>query len=108
MKFLKMPSSVCDGELLSSIVSLSHPLSPKPGTVELPHISDRINIEVITTPDPTIEVKPSFSNTPIVNARPTSSALKTPHSPTHPSSNLQITIANATYTVPTKKKIYCT
>ena len=97
-----MSSSVCDEEL-SSIASLSPLLSPKSGTLELPHSSDAIKVEVITTPEPTIEIKPSSSNTSIINSiQPTFSSLKTRHSPTPPPNNLQITIDNATFTVLTK------
>ena len=87
---------------MSSIASRSPPLYLKSGTLELPHTSDAVNIEVITTPEPTIRNK---HNTPIVNTQPTFSTLKTCHSPTPPPNNLQITIDNATYTVPSKKNI---
>ena len=100
-----MSSSVCEEILFSSIASLSPLLSFTSGTLELPHSSDPINIEVITTPEPTNEIKPSSSNTSIVNNnQPTSSSLKTRHAPTPPPNLLQITIDNTTYTVPTKKK----
>ena len=80
-----MSSSVCDEEFLSSIASLSPPLCPESGTLELSHNSDPINIEVITTTEPTFEIKPSSSITPIAKTQPTSSDLKNSslaHSPT--------------------------
>ena len=79
-------------------------MSPKSGTLELSHSSDPINIEVITTPEPSIEIKSSSSSTSIVIIQPTSSSPKTRHTPNHPPYNLQITIDNATFTVSTKKK----
>ena len=102
ISFLKMSSSVCDEELLSSSASLSPCLSL--GALEIPHYSDPIIIEVITTPEPTIEIKPSSYKTPIVNTQPTSSTLKTRHVSTPPTNNLHNTIDKATNTVPTKKQ----
>ena len=100
-----MSSSFREAELLTSIASLYHPLSLKSGSLELPHSSDPINIEVITTPEPSIEIKRSSSNSSIVNTtQPTSSSLRTRHAPTPPSNDLQITIDNATYTVRTERK----
>ena len=92
---LKTTSRVCDEELFSSIASLSPPLSLKYGTRDLPHNSDPINLDVICTPEPTIEIKPSSSNASFVNTQPNFSTHKTRHSPTPPPNNLYITIDNA-------------
>ena len=66
---------------------------------------DPTNFEVIKTPEPTICIKPPSSNTSIVNFQPTSSSLKTRHSPTLPPNNLHITIEKPIYSVPTKNII---
>ena len=96
-----MASPVFEEELLSCSASISPPLSFKSGTFEHHHTSELTNIEVVTTPERTIEIKPSSSNTSIVNIQLTSSSLITRHSPTPPSNDLQITFDKDTYTVPT-------
>ena len=78
----------------------------KCGTLELPHNSELINIEVVCTPEPTIEIEPSSSNASIVNTRPTSTP-KTHHSPTPPPKNLQFSKKFLTITLisfPPRKK----
>ena len=88
-------------EFLSSIASLSPPLSLKSGTLELPNNSDLISLEIIPTPEQTLsDTQPSSST----NTQTFSSNLKTRHSPTPPPTNIQVTIDNVTYTVPSKKK----
>ena len=64
----------------------------------------------IPTPEPTLpDVQPSSSthfnppSTSTVHNQPISSTIKTRHSPTPPSINLQVTIDIATYTDPSKK-----
>ena len=99
-----MSSPVCDEELLSSIVPFSPALSLKSGTLDILHNSDPTSIEVIATPEPTFENKPSASGTPIVKTDPTSSTLKTRHSSTPSPKNLLMTIDNVTYTVSTRSK----
>ena len=96
-----MTSSAHEDKLLSGIVFLSPPLSLKSGTFELPQNFHVINLEIIPAPDPTLpDTQPSSST----NAPPFSSNLKTCHSPTSPTNNLQVTIDIITYTVPSKKK----
>ena len=96
-----MTSSTHGEERLSSIASLSSPLSLHPGTLDLPNNSDLFNIEIITTSDPTpSDFQPSSST----NTQFLSSNLKTRHSPTPPPTNLRVTNDNVAYTVPSKKK----
>ena len=94
----------CDEELDSSIASLSPHLFHESGTLEFLHNSEPINLEIICSPEPTIEIKPSSSNASFVSAQPDSFTLETHHSPTPPPNNFHITNDNATYTIPTKKK----
>ena len=101
-----MSSSVCDEEHLSSFASLPPPLSLKSGTLELPHYFDPINIEIISTPEPTIEIKYSFCKTPIVNIQPTSSTPKTRNSPTPPPNNFQVNLKCHLYRSHQEKNIY--
>ena len=87
-------------KLFSSIAFLSPPLSLSSGTLELPSNSDLINLEIIPTPEPTLPtIQPSSST----DTQPSSSNLKTGHSHTPPPTNLQVTIDNVTYSVPSKK-----
>ena len=76
---LKMTKSHCDEELISSIASLSSPLSFKFGTLELPHTSILINREIISTLEPTLPDIQSFSSThtSTVHTQRISSTLKT-------------------------------
>ena len=58
-----MTASACKEELLSSIASLSPPLSFKSGTIELPHNPDPINLETFHISEPTLlDVQASSSN----------------------------------------------
>ena len=96
-----MTSCTNKEEILCSIALSSKPVSPKSGTLELPNNSDLINLEVIHTPEPTLsDIEPSSST----STQHLSSNPKTRHSPTPPPTNLQVTIDNVTYTVPSKKK----
>ena len=93
-----------DKVLLSSICSLSPPLSLKSGTLDLPHMSDPLPLEFNSTPEPTLNVIPctTQTSTSTISTQPISS-LKTRHSPTHPPNNLQITIDN--HPIPPKNNI---
>ena len=87
-------------ELLSSIASLSPPLSLQSGTLELPNNSDLLNLDIFLTPEPILpDTQPSSS----INTQPLSSTRKTDNSPTPPPF-LQVTIDNVTHTVPSSKK----
>ena len=88
--------------LLSSIASLSPPLSLKSGTLDLPNDSDSLRLEINPAPEPTLTVIPSTTQISTVYAQPLSSTPKTRHSPTPPPNNLQITINN--HPIPPKKK----
>ena len=88
-------------ELVSSIESMSPPLFLKSATLELPNNSDLINLQIIPTPSKTLPDTQPCSST---NSQPVLSILTTRHSPIPPPTNLQITIDNGTYTVPSKKK----
>ena len=100
-----MTSSVCDEELLSSVATLSPPIRQKSGTLELPHTSDPINLKIIPTPKPTLlDVQSSSpTHTFVVHTQPIFSTLKTRRSLTPPPTNLQVTIDNVIYTVPSKE-----
>ena len=88
-------------ELLSSIASLSPPLSLQSGTLELPYNSDLLNLDIFLTPEPILpDTQPSSS----INTHPLSSTRKTDNSPTPPPPILHVTIENVTHTVPSSKK----
>ena len=93
-----MTSSHCDEELLSSIATMSPPLSSKSGSLKLPNTSDSIIREIIPTLEPTSPDIQSFSSThkSTVHTRPISSTLKTRHSHTPPPTNFQATIDKVT------------
>ena len=83
-----MATSNPDEELLSSIASLSHPLSLKSGTLDIPNVCDPLPLESNPTPEPTLNVIPCTTQTSNIYTRPLSSTLKTRHSPTPPPNNL--------------------
>ena len=87
-----MATSNPDEELLSSIASVSTPLSLKSGTLDLPKISDSLPLEISPTPEPTLNVIPCTTQTSTISTQPLSSTLKTRHSATSPLNILQITI----------------
>ena len=87
-----------DEELLSSIASLSPPLSLKSGTLDLPLANAPLPPNSNNTPEPTVN---SNSTTSQPN-KPSSNNLKSRHSPTPPPNNLHITID--THPIPPKKK----
>ena len=101
-----------DEELLSSIASLSPPLSLKSGTLDLPIVNDPLPLDSNNTPEPTVNSNftSQSTNEPTVNSnstsqstnKPSSTNLKTRHSPTPPPNNLHITIDN--HPIPHKKK----
>ena len=93
-----MTPSTHEEELLSSIASLSPPFSLKSGTFELPHNSALNNPEIIPTSEPTLTPPSSSTNT-----KPLPSTPKSRHSPAPPPTNLQVTIDNVTYNVPSKR-----
>ena len=78
-------------ELLSSIASLSPPLSLKSGTLDMPLVNDSLPLEFNNTPEPTLNANPTTSQT---LTKPSSTNLKTRHSPSPPPNNLDITIDN--------------
>ena len=87
-------------ELLSSIASLSPPLSLKSGTLDLPLANDLLPSNSNNTPEPTV---PTTNNSTISQPnKPSSNNLKSRHSPTPPPNNLQFTIDN--HPIPPKKK----
>ena len=87
-------------ELLSSIESLSPPLSLKSGTLDLPLANDLLPSNSNNTPEPTV---PTTNNSTISQSnKPSSNALKSRHSPTPPPNNLHFTIDN--HPIPPKKK----
>ena len=86
-------------KFLSSIVSLSPPLSLKSGTLDLANVNDSLPLDIIHTPEPTLNVIPSTTQS---TTQPLSSTLETRHSPTPPPNNLHITTDN--YPTPPKKK----
>ena len=88
-----------DEELLSSIASLSPPLYLKSGNLVLLNVSDPLPLDINPTPEPTLNVCPSTTQS---TTQPLSSTLKTRHSPSPPPNNLHITIDN--HPVPPKKK----
>ena len=94
-----MATIIPDEELLSSIASLSPPLSLKSGTLDLPLENDSLPNDSTNTPEPTVN---SNSTTSQSNIKPSSTNLKTRHSPTPPPNNLHITIDN--HPIPRKKK----
>ena len=81
------------------------PLSLKPATLDLPNVSDPINLEIISTPEPTLSEGQSCSSTQTssVYTQPSSCTLKTRHSPTPPPTNFQVTLEN--YTVLSQFKL---
>ena len=93
-----MTPSTHEEERLSSIASLSQPFSLKSGTFELPHNSALNNPEIIPTSEPTLT--PPFFST---NTKPLPSSPKSRHSLAPPPTNLQVTIDNVTYIVPSKR-----
>ena len=86
-------------ELLSSIASLSPPLSLKSGTLDIPLVNDSLPLETNNTPEPTLNTNPITSQS---LTKPSSKNLKTRHAPTPPPNNLHITIDN--HPIPPKKK----
>ena len=94
-----MATSNPDEEFLSSIASLSLPLSLKSGPFDLPNLNDSLPLVINHTPEPTLNVIPSTTQP---TTQPLSSTLKLRHSPTPPPNNLQITIDN--HPIPPKKK----
>ena len=86
-------------ELLSSIASLSPPLSLKSGTLDIPLVNDSLPLDTTNTPEPTLNTNPSTSQS---LTKPSSTNLKTRHSPTPPPNNLHITIDN--HPIPPEKK----
>ena len=78
-------------ELLSSIASLSPPLSLKSGTLDIPLANDSLPLETNNTPEPTLNTNPITSQS---LTKPSATNLKTRHSPTPPPNNLHITIDN--------------
>ena len=88
-----------EDELLSSIASLSPPLSLKSGTLDMPTVNDSLPPDTTTTPEPTLNTNSTHSQT---LTKPSTSNLKTRHSPTPPPNNLHVTIDN--HPIPPKKK----
>ena len=86
-------------ELLSSIASLSPPLSLKSGTLDMPLVNDSLPLDTNNTPEPTVNGNSTNSQS---LTKPPSTNLKTRHSPTPPPNNIHITIDN--YPIPPKKK----
>ena len=87
-------------ELLSSIASLSPPLSLKSGTLEIPLVTDSsLPLDSNPTPEPTLN---GTSTTSQSLNKPSSTNLKTRHSPTPPPTNLHFTVDN--HQIPHKKK----
>ena len=86
-------------EPLSSIASLSPPISFKSGTLDIPLVTDSIPPDTNTTPEPTLNGNSTTSQS--LN-KPPSGNLKTRHSPTPPPNNLHFTIDN--HPIPHKKK----
>ena len=87
-------------ELLSSIASLSPPLSLKSGTLDLPLVTDSsLPLDSNPTPDPTLNATSTTSHPP---NKSTSTNLQTRHSPTPPPNNLHFTVDN--HQIPHKKK----
>ena len=87
-------------ELLSSIASLSPPLSLKSGTLDLPLVTDSsLPLDSNPTPEPTLN---GTSTTSQSLNKSTSTNLKTRHSPTPPPNNLHFTVDN--HQIPHKKK----
>ena len=82
-----MATSNHDESLLSSITLSSPPLSLKSGTLNLPSVSDSLPLDINPTPEPTLNVIPSTTQS---TTQTLSSTLKTRHSPTPPPNNLQI------------------
>ena len=87
-----------DEELLSSIASLSPPLSLKSGTLDLPLTNDSLPPNSNNTPEPTVNTNPTASQ----STKSSSNVLKSRHSPTPPPNNLHFTIDN--HPIPPKKK----
>ena len=56
-----------DEELLSSIASVSTPLSLKSGTLDLPKISDSLPFEINPTSEPTLNVIPRTTQTSTIS-----------------------------------------
>ena len=67
-----MATSNPDEDLLSSIASLSPPLSLKSGTLDLPNISDSLPLETNSTPEPTLNVIPCTTQTYTISTQSTS------------------------------------
>ena len=67
-------------------------------------MSDPLPLDINSTPEPTLKVIPctTQTSTSTISTQPTSSTLKTFHSPTPPPNTLQITIDN--HPIPSKKK----
>ena len=87
-------------ELLSSIASLSPPLSLKSGTLDLPLVTDSsLPLDSNPTPEPTLN---GTSTTSQSLNKSTSTNPKTRHSPTPPPNNLHFTVDN--HQIPHKKK----
>ena len=87
-------------ELLSSIASLSPPLSLKSGTLDIPLVTDSsLPLENNPTPEPTLN---GTSTTSQSLNKSSSVNLKTRHSPTPPPNTLQFTVDN--HQIPHKKK----
>ena len=86
-------------KLLSSIASLSPPLSLKSGTLDMPLVNDSLPLDTNNTPEPTVNANSTTSQS---LTKPSSTNLKTRHSPTPPPNNLHITIDN--HPIPPKKK----
>ena len=87
---------------------MSPPLSLKSGILELPNLSDTINLEVIHTPEPTAKFyseiqSRSFTQTSTVYTQYISSTPKTRHSPSPPSTNPQGN--NEILTISSKKRM---
>ena len=74
-----MTFSLCEEELFSSIASLSPPLFLKSGTLELPHTSVPLHLEIIPSSEPTLtDFQPSSStHTSTVHNQHISSTFKT-------------------------------
>ena len=94
-----MASTNPEEELLSSIASLSPPLSLKSGTLDIPLVNDSLPLDTNNTPEPTLNTNPITSQS---LTKPSSTNLKTRHSPTPPPNNLHITIDN--HPIPPEKK----
>ena len=88
-----------EDELLSSIVSLSPPLSLKSGTPDMTLVNDSLPLDTTTTPEPTLNTNSTPSQ---ALTKPSTTNLKTHQSPTRPPNNLHITIDN--HPIPPKKK----